>query len=180
MSNFLTVLLVAVSLSMDTFSLSMAYGMIGLDEKNIFKLSIAVGIFHLFMPLLGNFLGEYILTIIKFDVSLIIGIVFLTLSIQIMFSLFKDEEVTPIDGLTSIMIFALSVSLDSFSVGIGLNAISNNHIASSSIFMVISFIFTYLGLKSGEKLTNLIGNKAQIIGMIILLILSINYIIKGC
>lgn len=180
MSNFFTVVLVAISLSMDTFSLSMAYGMLGLDNKKIFKLSIIVGIFHFFMPLLGNFLGEYILSIINFDVSLIIGIVFLALAIQLMFSLFKDEEVTSIDGVISMMMFALTVSLDSFSVGIGLNAISNNHLISSTIFMIVSFIFTYFGLKSGEKIMNLIGKKAQILGMLLLLALSINYIIKGC
>lgn len=180
MSNFLTVLLVAVSLSMDTFSLSMAYGMLGLNNKEILSLSIVVGIFHFFMPLLGNTLGEYILSIISFDVSLIIGIVFLTLSIQLMFSLFKEEEITQINGIISIVIFALSVSLDSFSVGLGLKAISKNHIFSSSIFMIVSFIFTYLGLKSGEKIMKLIGKKAQIIGMLLLLLLSLNYIIKGC
>lgn len=180
MSNFLTVVLVAISLSMDTFSLSMAYGMLGLNNKIIINLSIVVGIFHFVMPLLGNFLGEYILSIISFDVSLIIGIVFLTLSIQLMFSIFKEEETTPIDGTISIAMFALSVSLDSFSVGIGLNAISKNHISSSIIFMIISFLFTYLGLKSGKKIMKVIGKKAQIIGIILLLALSINYIIKGC
>lgn len=180
MSNFLAILIIAVSLSMDTFSLSMAYGMLDLDKKTINKLSITVGIFHFFMPLLGNSIGEYILTILPFNPQLIIGIVFLTLAIQLLFSLFKKEEISPINGILSMLIFALTVSLDSFSVGLGLNAVSTHHIFAALTFMTVSFIFTYMGLKTGKKLNNLIGKKAQILGMILLLILSINYILKGC
>lgn len=180
MSNFLTVLVVAISLSMDTFSLSMAYGMLGIEKKQILKLSIIVGMFHFFMPILGNFLGEYILSIINFNSSLIIGIVFLCLSIQLIFSLFKDEEVTSLEGFFSMIVFAFTVSLDSFSVGLGLNAISKNHLIASCIFMVISFTFTYLGLISGEKIVKKIGKKAQLLGLTLLLILAIHYIVKGC
>ena len=180
MSNFLIILVVAISLSMDTFSLSLAYGMLNLEKNLILKLSIIVGIFHFFMPLMGNSLGEHILKIIPFNSSLIIGIVFLVLSIQIFFSLFKGEELESIKGLLSMLTFSLTVSLDSFSVGIGLNAISENHIVAALIFMVVSSIFTFTGLKTGKKLNNMIGKKAQLLGMFLLLGLSINYIIKGC
>lgn len=180
MSNFFAILIIAVSLSMDTFSLSMAYGMLDLEEKIIKKISITVGIFHFFMPLLGNYLGEYILKILLFNSNLIIGTVFLCLSLQVLFSLFKDEEVNPIDGLISILIFALTVSLDSFSVGLGLNAVSKYHALAATTFMLVSFLFTFTGLKLGKKLNNLIGKKAQVLGMLLLLILSINYILKGC
>ena len=179
MANFFTILIIAITLSMDTFTLSMAYGMLNLNKKIILKLSIMVGIFHFFMPLIGNSLGELILTIIPFNSQLIIGIVFLSLAIQLLFSLFKDEQINNIDNIFSMLIFAFTVSLDSFSVGIGLNAISNHHIFASFIFMTVSFLFTYTGLKMGNKLSNLIGKKAQIVGIVLLLILSINYILKS-
>lgn len=180
MSNFLTILLIAVTLSMDTFSLSMAYGMLNLKNKLIRIISIMVGIFHFFMPLLGNYLGELILSMIPFNASLIIGSVFLCLALQLLFSLFKKEELVPLNNFISIILFAFTVSLDSFSVGIGLNAISEKHFYCSLIFMTVSFLFTYFGLKAGSKLNNIIGNKAQLVGVILLFLLSINYILKGC
>lgn len=180
MSNFFAVLIIAVSLSMDTFSLSLAYGMLDLEKNIITKLSVTVGLFHFFMPLIGNCLGEFILKLIPFNSKLIIGIVFLSLSIQLLFSLFKNESITPINGILSILTFALSVSIDSFTVGIGLNAVSNHHILSSLTFMVVSFAFTFTGLKMGKKLNNLIGKKAQILGIFLLLVLSIKYILEGC
>ena len=59
MQDIFIILIIAVSLSMDTFSLSLAYGMLKLKNSIIKQISITVGIFHFFMPLLGDFLGEY-------------------------------------------------------------------------------------------------------------------------
>ena len=65
MQDIFIILIIAVSLSMDTFSLSLAYGMLKLKNSIIKQISITVGIFHFFMPLLGDFFGEYILSIIN-------------------------------------------------------------------------------------------------------------------
>ena len=77
-----TELIVAVSLSMDTFSLSLAYGMLGIEKKIIIKISFIVGIFHFIMPLVGNKIGTYFLSMININPSIIIGIIFLILSMQ--------------------------------------------------------------------------------------------------
>ena len=70
--------------------------------------------------------------------------------------------------------------MDSFSVGLGLKAITNSYFLAAIIFMIISSIFTYIGLKMGKKLNTLIKKKAQVLGIILLLLLSITYILKGC
>ena len=78
MQDIFIILIIAVSLSMDTFSLSLAYGMLKLKNSIIKQISITVGIFHFFMPLFGDFLGEYILSIINIKSTLIVGIFLLT------------------------------------------------------------------------------------------------------
>ena len=45
---FLTILIVAISVSMDAFSLSLLYGTLNLRKEEIIKLSIMVGIFHFY------------------------------------------------------------------------------------------------------------------------------------
>jgi putative Mn2+ efflux pump MntP len=55
--NLFIILVIAISLSMDAFSLSLAYGTLDIDKKNIYTLSIIVGIYHFFMPLIGYFVG---------------------------------------------------------------------------------------------------------------------------
>ena len=178
MSDFFMIETIAVGLSMDTFSLSMAYGMLGIDKKTIIKLSIIVGTYHFIMPILGNYLGTALLKLFSLNPSFLVGMIFLILVIELIYSLFKEEQLLEINTNTSMLLFGLAVSIDSFSVGLGLMAISKNKLFVSLIFMITSFIFTYIGLNFGKKTVDTIGKKAQMLGIVILVILAISYIIK--
>ena len=57
------VLMIALSLSMDAFSLALAYGTLEMNKSDRNLLSIIVGMFHYFMPLFGMFIGNIILSI---------------------------------------------------------------------------------------------------------------------
>ena len=48
--NLFLLFIIAISLSMDAFSLSLAYGTLDINKKEIITLSIIVGIYHFFMP----------------------------------------------------------------------------------------------------------------------------------
>ena len=61
------IILIAVSLSMDAFSLSLSYGTNGIKEHDIRKIAITVGIFHFFMPLFGLLMGSTLLFFIKIN-----------------------------------------------------------------------------------------------------------------
>ena len=90
---------------------------------------------------------------------------------------FKKEDNVHLMTLKEMILFGLAVSLDSFSVGVGLETLTNNYIISVSMFSLSSFIFTYIGLTIGKKINNLIGPISAIIGGLILIIIGITYII---
>ena len=75
-----------------------------------------------------------------------------------------------------LLAFGLAVSIDSFSVGIGLKAITSSYILSSLIFSLSSFTFTYLGLRIGGKAHELLGQFATLIGGLVLLVIGIIYL----
>ena len=75
------------------------------------------------------------------------------------------------------LLFAFGVSIDSFSVGFGIKALTNNIFIASSIFAISSFIFTEGGLLMGSIAKKLIGIYANIFGSIILLIIGIIHFI---
>lgn len=177
MNVLLTTILVGISLSMDAFSLSLIYGTNGLKKKDIFLLSIIVGIFHFFMPLIGIFFGNLIYKYFIFNLNLVVSIIFGIIGIEMLISSFKDEEINISTNILGFLIFGLSVSIDSLTTGIGLSVINNNYIQCSSVFMLTSTIFTYLGLVLGNKLNNRLGNFSTTIGGIILMLLSIYYLI---
>ena len=90
---------------------------------------------------------------------------------------FKNEEEIKMMNIKELLLFGLAVSLDSFSVGIGLNALTQNYILSVSMFSLSSFIFTYIGLILGKKINNLIGKISTILGGLTLIIIGIIYIL---
>lgn len=171
------ILIIAVSLSMDAFSLSLAYGTLNPEKKYIKKLSIIVSIYHFIMPLLGLTIGNILLKIIPLDPNIIVSIVLTFIGIEMIIDSFKKEDNVHLMTLKEMILFGLAVSLDSFSVGVGLETLTNNYIISVSMFSLSSFIFTYIGLTIGKKINNLIGPISAIIGGLILIIIGITYII---
>ena len=176
MGTILTCLLIAISLSMDAFSLALAYGTCGISLKNKIILASVVGIFHFIMPLLGLFIGSVIIRYFVFSLDLIVGIIFLIIGIEMIVSGLRAEEVKIHNSWFGYLLFGLSVSIDSFTTGIGLSVISNNYVGVAFMFMVISGIFTYLGLCFGNRLSDRFGRYATIIGGILMCILSFEQI----
>lgn len=175
--HIILILTIAVSLSMDAFSLSLAYGTLGLTKKEVNKLATIVGIYHFFMPLIGLFFGRLFLKLIPLNPDLIVFIVLTFVGVEMIIESLKKEEVSKKTSLIELLFFGLAVSIDSFSVGIGLNSISNNYLLCSCIFSITSFLFTYFGLKLGYKINQIVGKISTIIGGIVLIILGIFYLL---
>lgn len=173
--ELLLVLVVAVSLSMDAFSLSLAYGTLGIPKKQIFLLSFIVGCFHFFMPLIGMFIGTNILNIIRINPDVIVFIVLLVIGIQMIFESFSEKEELRVMKTIELFLFAFAVSIDSFSVGLTLTNINENYILSAIIFAFCSMIFTLFGLLLGNKIEKLVGKIATIFGGAVLVIIGIIY-----
>lgn len=177
MNIFFTCLLISISLSMDAFSLALLYGTNNIGKKNEIMLSIIVGLFHFFMPLLGLFFGNIIMNYIIIDINIVVGIIFSLIGLEMLFSK-ENNDLKILTNIFSYLFFGLSVSIDSLTTGIGLSAISNNYIMVSILFMTVSSLFTYLGLILGTKLNKKFGIYASKLGGIIMLILAINYILN--
>ncbi len=172
MREIVSILLIGISLSMDTFSLSLTLGTVS-ENKLIKILPLFVGIFHFFMPILGNFIGITLINLLNLASNIILGTVLIVLGINLAIHYFKDETAEINLNIIGILIFALSVSVDSFSVGLGINDITNNYYIASIIFALCSAAFTYLGIIIGKYSSKLIGKYAIILGIFLLLILGI-------
>ncbi|MEG2322145.1 MAG: manganese efflux pump [Bacilli bacterium] len=172
------IIIIAISLSMDAFSLSLAYGTLQLPISHINKLSIIVALFHFFMPLLGMLIGTSLFHFLPINPYLIVFIILFFIGIQMIFESFKNNDKQKFMTFKQLLLFGFAVSVDSFSTGIGLKAITNNYLLAALCFATTSFIFTYLGLILGKKASNLIGKTATLIGGIILIIIGIIYLIK--
>ena len=171
------VIVIAISLSMDAFSLSLAYGTLGMKNKDKYILSLIVGIFHFVMPLLGMFVGNVFLNFIKINPDIIVSVILSFIGIEMIISSFKENDEVKLMKFYEFFLFAFAVSIDSFSVGITLTDLGKNVILSPIIFSLSSFIFTLLGLSIGNKIEKLLGKIATIVGGVILVIIGLVYMI---
>lgn len=176
MNNILIYFVMAIGLSMDAFSLALAYGTTKIPINKKVLLSITVGIFHFFMPRLGALIGTELLLNYIAKANYLVGIIFLILAIEMLLSR-KEEKTGSITNMISIILFSFTVSIDSFSVGIALSLTTTNINSPCIIFALISTLFTFLGVELGSKIAYKFENKAEYIGIIILLILGIKYLI---
>ena len=177
MHDIISAFIIAIALSMDTFSFSLSLGTANIELKKGIILSIVIGIMHFIMPLLGMFIGKFILQWLPFEHDFFLGIIFLILSFKMLYDIFVDHEEHINLSIIGIIIISASVSFDAFTTGIGLFAIINKIFLSTTIFMVVSFLFTILGILLGKYVNKKIGELSTIIGVIILLFMAIYLII---
>lgn len=179
MKELLILLIIGISLSIDAFSVSTCIGMTNISLKKTLKTSLIVGLFHFIMPLLGVMLSYQINKIIIINSDIILGIILILLSAQSFIEYLNPSNKEISLNKFGLFFFALGVSLDSFSVGMGLNAITDNLMLSSTIFSICSFSFTFLGLTLGKYINKLFKTYSYLVGTIILFILGIIFLCQG-
>lgn len=178
MNEIIALIMIGIGLSMDAFSVSLSIGSFLNTMKTGLLISISVGLMHFFMPIIGSLIGKNILENININSSTILGIILIIIALEMVLDMLKkDTKMFNINYLT-IIIFSITVSLDSFTTGIGLHAITDNIILSGIIFSINAFIFTISGLFLGKIGSKYLGTYANVLGIIILLITGINHIIE--
>ena len=178
MSILVSLLLIGISLSMDTFSVCLSIGTFRISQKKIIFLCTLVGIMHFFMPLFGSLLGGKIITFLNINVNFLLGIILLFIGIEMIIELIKQDDKYFELNLFNMFLISLSVSLDSFSTGLGLSAITNDVFLSGVIFSICAASFTFLGLLIGKYSHEKLGIYGNILGIILLLVLGLFHIFK--
>ncbi len=163
---------------MDTFSLAINIGTYNPPRKDNLIYSLIVGIFHFVLPIIGAYLGSYLINIISVKISTLLFFVFLFIGIEMFLSLIsKEEKDLKLNSLNK-LIYAFSVSLDSLTVGLILKSMGSIWILGPIIFATEALIFTYIGLTIGKLSYQKMGFKARIIGLVIIIILVILQLVK--
>lgn len=178
LGELLTLLIMALALGMDAFSVGLGMGLIRLRIRQIFYIGITIGIFHIWMPLVGMLIGRLLSDTFGTIATLLGGTLLILLGIQMVFASFKKDEdplITPVGF--GLIVFALSVSLDSFSVGLSLGIYGAKTFLTVAIFGLVSMVLTWLGLLIGKRVQNWLGSYSEALGGTILLAFGIKLLL---
>ncbi len=160
-----SILFMAVALGMDAFSVSLGLGMQKLRLKRIAIIGLAIGLFHIMMPFIGIFLGKIISSGIGEFASLAAAVLLLGIGIQMIVNAFVQESRQIIEPVgMGLLLLSFTVSLDSFSVGLGLGLSGAKTALVIMIFGAVSMGLTWLGLLFGRKVHGFLGAYSEILG----------------
>ena len=179
--NIISTLLIAIALAMDAFSVSMTKGFTQKELKNsqIIFYGIFFGGFQALMPILGYFFGNAISSIVNSIASVIGFILLLVIGLNmIRESLSSDEEkITDKFSFKEVTLLAIATSIDAFAVGITIALLKDPILISSFIIGIVAFIFSIIGVFIGRKLGDYVGDKFQILGGVILILIGIKILL---
>lgn len=178
MSIVISLFIIGISLSMDTFSICLSIGTFPINKRKVFFLCLLIGAMHFFMPLLGSFLGSKVITFLNIKVDFLLGIILLFIGVEMILDLLKKEDKKFDLNIFNMFLLGISVSLDSFSTGLGLSAITNDVIASGIIFSICAASFSFLGLLIGKYSSEKLGIYGNILGIILLIFIGITHIFR--
>ncbi len=179
--SLLELFLVAIAVSMDAFAVAICKGLS--MQKVTFKKALTVGlyfgIFQAVMPLIGYFLGVQFREIITsidhwfaFFLLAFIGINMIKES--------RSNEGCPSGdlGFKSMIILAISTSIDALAVGITLAFLKVDVLQSVSFIGAVTFILSMVGVKIGNIFGTKYRSKAELVGGIVLICIGLKILLE--
>jgi putative Mn2+ efflux pump MntP len=165
--------IMAVALGLDAFSLGVGIGMKGIRLLHVLQLSLLIAFFHVLMPLLGLVTGSYVGQLLGQVTSYAAGGLLLLLGGHMIVNSFRSDGDGPKvwDHRTfwGMLLISLSVSVDSFSVGVSLGMFVNNILLTVLAIGACGGLMSITGLLLGRHVSRGLGSYGEALGGAILL-----------
>ena len=184
--GLIELILLAIGLSMDAFAVSICKGLA--MQKTTIKHGAICGAwfggFQALMPLIGFFLGSFFADAIKsvdhwiaFGLLAFIGINMLREALS------KEcdcEEESNADlGFKTMLVMAIATSIDALAVGISLAMAGNVNIFTAVLLIgIVTFWFSFAGVKIGNLFGSRFEKKAELAGGVILVLLGVKILLE--
>lgn len=175
--SFLEIVLLSVSLALDAAIAAVGVGAHGHKKERIFEAAILFGLFQGGMAFLGFVLGfgfrDYLIAygpIIGFTLLMLVGGKMLIEAFK------KDEDADVLEkGVTTRRLFVLAVatSIDALVVGITFNVITVNIPLTVLSIGLVTLVLALLGGYVGMRGKRFFGNRVEIIGGLVLMVLAL-------
>jgi manganese efflux pump family protein len=170
------ILLLALALSADAFSVGAALGVRYGTRRQIFRLAFHFGLFQALLPLLGALLGTVLLRWVEpADHWVALGLLWL-LGARMIYAASKEQESTARDqdltrGL-SLVGFSLAVSIDALAAGITLPATGAPIALAVVTFGIVTGLATFAAMRLAASLAARVGRGVEMMAGFVLLALG--------
>ena len=182
--GFITVFLIAVALAMDAFSIALSKGLAAKRQSvaDALKLGITFGAFQFVMPLIGFFLAGTFASFIEIYSKYISFALLVFIGGKMLFDAIREMRKGGCDvpdsavDFKSLIILGIATSIDALAVGVTF-AFDGTTVLSAlyycMIIGIVALVLSFVGYFIGNKLGGIIGDKGEIIGGVVLIVLGI-------
>ena len=182
--SFIELLLIAIGLSMDAFSVSICKGLT--TKKFSWRMALICGlwfgVFQALMPIVGYFLGAQFQEMIEaYDHWIAFGLLFLIGANMIREAVWGKKEEGESNGaldFKTMFLLAIATSIDALAVGVSFACIQVKLWSSVIIIGLTTFVFSVLGVKIGNVFGTKYEKSAGIIGGIILIFIGLKILLE--
>lgn len=178
----ISTLLIALSLAMDAFAVSVSTGIAvpGFGPRQAARIGLWCGAFQFLMPLAGWFLGSSVRTYIEaVDHWIAFGLLALIGGNMIREALSGggEEAVTDL-SVRRLFLLALATSIDALAVGVSMAFMDVNILFSSAIIGLVAFLLAMVGGLLGRRLGRLFQKRATLLGGAVLVCIGLKILIE--
>ncbi len=175
--NILEILLIALSMAMDAFSVCIGAGTQARTNgpRPTFRLAFHFGLFQFLLPVIGWLAGT---TVERYIASFDHWIAFALLALvgirMIRSGLNPGEELhrnDPSRGWTMVLL-SIAVSIDALAVGLSLGLVGVFVWYPAIVIGVVTGLMSWLGLRIGNRLGVKFGKRMEIVGGIVLILIG--------
>ena len=181
--DFISTLLIAIALAMDAFSVSLTKGFTlkKITKSQVLWFAIFFGGFQALMPVLGWLGGIQLEWLITTFAPWVAFILLLLIGSNMIRESFSNDEDDSSDKFSfkELTLLAIATSIDAFAVGITYAVLKTDILIPIIMIGVTAFIFTIIGLYLGKKIGNYFGDKFEILGGVILILLGVKILLEG-
>ncbi|MDO9545313.1 MAG: manganese efflux pump MntP family protein [Pelolinea sp.] len=185
MNEFLILLLIAVGLAVDCFTVSLCIGSSPrpLTFRSVFRVSFHFGLFQGGMAFLGWLLGTSLVQLLA-NVDHWIALLLLAwVGGRMILEGVSAQRELPEESCedrtrgSSLVMLSIATSIDSLGVGLSLAFMDANITSASLLIGIISLILSIAGLFGGRRIGQRFGKRAGVIGGLVLIIIGLRIVI---
>lgn len=175
-----TIITIGVALGMDAFSLGIGLGAQGMRWRDVGRLTLLISFLHILLPLMGTLIGSFLY--LRFGTLIQKGaaIVLMYLGAKMTLATLRQKGEAPSLPISAnflqLLLLALSVSLDSLSVGLTLGTFRVHPLIPSLFFGILGGSLSLLGLFLGKKANLWFGKFGQMAGGVVLALLGLKFL----
>jgi len=180
----LTLVLIAVGLSMDAFAVSITSGiaMKRLHVGHALRIAFFFGAFQMLMPILGWLAGISLRDLIMTWDHWIAFILLAWIGGKMVYEATKGDSCERASSeplaLQVLLVLSIATSIDALAVGLSLSFLDVSIAGPALVIGLITFVISFLGVVLGDRLGCLMGKRMEIAGGVILVGIGLKILVE--